>query len=624
MGMLLSSLILYLSFAGLCEGSRALLKLNRSIAPFFASCGIIVVMMLAGFANILAYGAYALYALGFIGWIIAIVKRQRPAGILLLAGGVLIAVLYLLLGDKKIMHNDDLSHWDLVVNSMLRTDAFPNASDPSVVFQSYPLGTGVFLYYVAKFVGTDECVRLIAQNFLCAVSILPMLSCIREKKKLLPFCCMTMAMLYLYMRYFVLLQVDMLLGYMGIGLICSIYYERENGNRMLLAAIPAVLAVTWVKNSGFIFAAVGFTFIFMMLKQSGSASRRKIVKTAILTIGLSLLALIAWEIHVKIAFPSGFESKHAISLTSYASNAGKKSLRLIIIIAIKMVIALFTQNVGQPILLIAVAGVTVFVVLYHKKHPSEGTKHLMQDVLFGVGCFVAWQIMIYAMYIFSMPTGEASRLASYGRYTHTGLLFVCGIVAVFLLEALDCDVVCISAKPAKWAKIVSPVVMAVTMAINITAFTVNTDSAAETIEKRERLLSVKTEQNLSEGAECAYLAYIGERKPDEDDFAALFRNTMRHDFASRNVYVMYYSDEKECYRVSTSDGSYDIEDTSEWISENAPKMDGIIFIEENDELIEEARSAAPGRVYAAWEESEESDSEMKRPVQVCLHRTILT
>ncbi len=301
-------------------------------------------------------------------------------------------------------------------------------------------------------------------------------------------------------------------------------------------------------------------------------------------------------------------------------------------IGIRMAITLFTQSAGQLILLIALAGAAVFAAVYHHRHPSAETKHLMQDVLFGVGCFAVWLIMIYAMYVFSMPISEAKVLASYDRYTLTGLLFSCGIASVFLLEALDCDVIEVSVR-LQYVKGAASVVMAALLIWNVGNYTLVTDTddiypeynvvpADETLKKRSRMLSVKKEQNLPNGGD--YCVYIGRMAPGDDVYASVFRNVIRHDFVTQDVNVLYYSDTNESFAVRDADGTQNLENIDEWIKENAPKMDGIIFIEENDELIEKARSAAPGRVYAAWEESEESDSEMKRPVQVCLHRTILT
>lgn len=433
----LAALMLALSFIGLCAFARVQLRANRFVAPCLSASAVIVILMLAGMAHILPIGFGLLFFGGLAGLVYAyVIRRARPdwpliAGFMVFAG----ALAWRMLG-VPLTEWDDLSHWGLVARYLLQTDAFPDATAKAVTFQSYPLGAACFIYYIGKALGNTEGVYLFAQNLLYGLFFLPVFAHIRGNRRILcPALTFAFLLLFRFNRDLTNLFTDWLVAFMGIGAAASVIYERKSLPRAMLAGIPGIIAVAFTKNSG-LFFSLTTALLLGWVAYGPEKNKKRFILTAAGALGVGLLFFFLWTMHVRMDFVAGMSSKHAVSLSSYARNAGKKSLISILGIGARMLLALVKPYFFQVFtLLCAIAG---FLMARHtgKGQPDWEAKRqaATRALIACVICYIVWYFLIFLMYVFSMPLSEARRLASCWRYSSTGMVFCLGMELVILMR----------------------------------------------------------------------------------------------------------------------------------------------------------------------------------------------
>ncbi len=428
------ALLLGGSFVGLCATARSALRLNRFIAPFFVASGIVVGMMLAGMLNILPYGFAALYLAGFAGLISTYgLRRVRPDWAMVGLLVAFVAALSWRLYPLRIARSDDVSHWALVARHMLRNDAFPDASTRTVLFQSYPLGSAAFIYYVGRTLENAEGVWLIASDFLTGVAFLPVLAHMRGRRGLWPAALGAFGFLFFFVRRVGTLQVDWMLGFFGVGMAASAGWECRDWRRAALAVAPAMLASVYIKSSGLCFAALGALCVACVAgKESGRAA---FWKAFLAGMGAAVAAYALWTLHVRLAFPAGMSTKHAVSLSAYAREAASKDARLIARIARQMLRRLLHPGATALAAMAFAAGCGCACAWAWRKPALRGAARQFRNaLLFAVAAYAAWQLMLFWMYICSMPAGEARRLASYARYNGTAIVLLVGMTVTALFD----------------------------------------------------------------------------------------------------------------------------------------------------------------------------------------------
>ena len=132
-------------------------RFQPEFAPAICFAGISNLLFLAGILNIMKLTVWMIFIGGFICvcWLfwkpISFSLRERWLGI-----GMFLFIFYFswLLWGVRCVSYDDFSHWATAVKAMLLNDRMPNFQDTVVMFQSYPLGSSLFLYYVSRIVGT--------------------------------------------------------------------------------------------------------------------------------------------------------------------------------------------------------------------------------------------------------------------------------------------------------------------------------------------------------------------------------------------------------------------------------------------------------------------------------------
>ena len=119
----------------------------------------------AGLINCLPVAVFVLFAGGFV--LLALSIRHKyffTKQDTLKYAGFLAAIIYffILMQGCHFTSYDNFSHWATVVKDMLAVNRMPNFEDSIIRFQSYPLGSSLFIYYICKIIGTSDACFLFA------------------------------------------------------------------------------------------------------------------------------------------------------------------------------------------------------------------------------------------------------------------------------------------------------------------------------------------------------------------------------------------------------------------------------------------------------------------------------
>lgn len=446
MAMLLTFLRLaafLLSAAGYVAFARAYWKITPRASYIFVFSAQALIMYFAGLAGVLVYAAYALFGLGLALLVMLILNKKiklayntSSLSSINLAFVAVFGAIAASLIDTFFVHYDNFSHWAVVVKYMLVTDQIPSAASAIIDFKSYPLGSSSFLYYVGRIVGNGQGVMLVAQAMLLFASFYAVFGVIRDQKRfllsaLLGLGCASMAYFNISIRINNLL-VDFLLPALALAAIGILLVERNRFFTACLAVLPVLGLLAIVKNTGIIFAILGFVFLIYrsVQYQNADAKLRPFFWGALLTIVLSLVPLILWNVHTSLAFgqDAGKFSYDFQTLTSFTLDKTPEQISYIVQLFLSSATSLSQLPTIGFIVFNGIALITFLVarVGFHKKWKLLKTLLLLDlAVLLYYGG-------ILGMYILSMPLDEAMRLAGFDRYASSMILFMIGALSMRL------------------------------------------------------------------------------------------------------------------------------------------------------------------------------------------------
>ena len=432
-----------LSAVGYVAIARAYWKITARASYIFVFSAQALIVYFAGLIGVLPYVAYALFGGGIVALVavilnkkIALAFNRTSLSAINLAFIAVFGAISASLIETRFVHYDNFSHWAVVVKYMLATNRIPDAASAIIDFKSYPLGSSSFLYYVGRIVGNGEGVMLVGQGILLFASFYAVFGAIRDQKRfllaaLLGLGCSVMAVFNISIRINNLL-VDFLLPALALASIGILLVERKRFFTACLAVLPVLGLLTIVKNTGVIFALFGFVFLLYrsVQFQREDAKLRPYFWGALLTIGLSLLPLILWNVHTSLAFPTdaGKFSYDFQTLSSFTIDKTPVQIQYIVQLFLYTTTSLSQLPTLGFLIFNGVALVSYLVArfVFHKKWKLLGTLLLIDLAV------VLYYGGILAMYILSMPIDEALRLAGFDRYASSMILFLIGIVSMRL------------------------------------------------------------------------------------------------------------------------------------------------------------------------------------------------
>ena len=422
--MILRLLLLLLSLTGYAACISRRMKPELAVGFLFASVS--SVLCLAGIFNVLKLAA-VLILLGGLCCLFAAIRKKDLSIKLLTPGtafflGCSVLTVLLLVG-KKFTNFDDFSHWASIVKVLLRNDRFPKWLDTTVDYQAYPLGASVLVYYVLRITGLRaEWVQMAVQ----AVWMAGMLSGLFSLAKTNTDRVLTgvLSLLLLFSNVSLMtLQVDTALPAAAAGALAFAVSCRGREGRMAWCLIPYLTFLVMVKNSGMLFAYLVLMAALWLWEGKGRLRRL----SAMAAVPAAFFYL--WIRHVKLVFTDGATSAHSMTVENFLKEAQLKQGGEIGRIGKTFLQEVF--SLSNPVLWFILLGI-VLAVLSSVWQEKE-KRHIRILLLFAAVSYVLYQIGMFGMYILTMQQEEAVRLASYGRYHKTILIFLSGVFLSALL-----------------------------------------------------------------------------------------------------------------------------------------------------------------------------------------------
>lgn len=194
-------------------------KIKKEFIPLYVSGTIMLILFISGLLNILKIITILLYFVGIFYFIYLIYKNNIMSYLfdknIVFYIGVSLLFFYIL-KNHQFEHIDNYTHWALVVKNMLLTDRFPNFMDRIIDFQTYPLGSSSYIYYVCKLVGNSPSCQMYGQLLLILSSLCPFVEVVNRNKFLaLSFLFVLIVFISTINIQITDLLVDTLLGCMG-------------------------------------------------------------------------------------------------------------------------------------------------------------------------------------------------------------------------------------------------------------------------------------------------------------------------------------------------------------------------------------------------------------------------
>lgn len=405
--------------------------IRRELAVGFVFCSIGSMMFFAGILNVLVLAAWGIAFTG-VGLACFSLYRREPlprcsswGTVFFLIGSLFF--LFLLYGSK-FTHYDNFSHWALPPRIMIQYHRFPNLSDPYYKFQSYPLGSSVFIYYFAEITGvSSEWFQMFAQAILL-LGLVAGVFVFTAKFSSAMLAAICSVMLLCSNIAFTDLMVDTLLPLIGLSGILFCLYYKDSMIKMLPFTIPYSVFLISVKNSGIFFVAV---IIALAWYYTTSDKTRFVYRAGVLL--SPFITLMMWTLHVKRVFPQGLASKHSLSLSNFETVFQDKQLEDVLTIITSILRRTFTLSNAALLLIFMAAILWLF-----RKHICTPAGTVLPDLLcLTLVSYLVYQLGTIGMYIFSMPQDEAVMLAGYERYHQTILTFLSGLVLTGFLLTVE-------------------------------------------------------------------------------------------------------------------------------------------------------------------------------------------
>ena len=442
------------SQAGWLLLARRRLRVGTGLAPVVAVSAQVSILFVAGILNLLVPAGIALFAAGVASLAWGIMReREETRGTLASLPVIWLAVaavvLMLLVRGREIVAYDNFSHWATMVSSMVRTGRYPNFMDPMIEFQSYPPGSATWAWYASLAVGTSEATWMFAQGLVELACMVPLLCLSTDADGLrgsrpspvLPVAAVSLAAVAL-MTCNVSpfgLMVDTLMPLLaGAAAVTAMGIPAEGGAdaRRNMVALGLVLAfLVLVKSAAALFAVAALVVAAMRVRP-----RRGVLVAA----AFPVVATVLWSAHCSYVFPAAETSKHAVSATGWMETlSGKSPGDLTAIVSSMAGFAVSPLSLAVPLAGLVLAFVLAAAVDRHAvtrgedaglDSPRPRLSDPARAVVFAVAFYVIYMLGLLAMYVFSMPLGEALALAGADRYRRTAVAFCAYILFAMLVR----------------------------------------------------------------------------------------------------------------------------------------------------------------------------------------------
>jgi len=436
-------LMLFFVFGGYIMLLSDKWKIQTEFAPAIICTSISSILFVCGILNVFIPSVVFISLGGlFFFWSYILkfcIKRtyrpnKRHILIIIIWGGILIYFAVLIRG-AHFMAYDNFTHWAIVIREMVLCDRMPNFQDPLIMFNSYPLGSALFIYYICKIIGMSDACFMFGQIIMLISFLLPLVAFVKKKNAILGMLILLFAVFALISNISIYdLLVDTVMPLAGVSLICLMAYENKekDENRLIFSMIPLNIFLIQVKNSGIFFILLGWLWYFLYWKRN-IKTKKLLIKYVVANIIVPLFTLFLWKRHVALVFWSANTSKHAMSLENYKNNFFQKTSDNILHIGKLMLNKIFDYDSDAFQFMIVIAFIMCIIIVSQIKNYHSMKKYI-GELLYLFFVYGLYLFFVFCMYIFSMPLGEASNLDSYSRYIGTIIIFIYGVAVIFILR----------------------------------------------------------------------------------------------------------------------------------------------------------------------------------------------
>ncbi|MBG9987744.1 lantibiotic ABC transporter permease [Aerococcaceae bacterium DSM 111176] len=336
-------------------------------------------------------------------------------------------------------HYDNFSHWALIVKFLFTENSLPDATHEIISYNSYPMGTSLYLYYAVKIAGFSDNVMLLGHFSFIASAIYAMFAVIRDRSRVMIIFLMGLG-ITLFNIYNISIRmnnllVDFVLPVLALAGISMVFSTRHQPLKMSILVFLTTAVLCLVKSSGMIFAVIVWCYYLYQIIKIHVVQRKdwKILGISLLTVVLSLTPILYWNVYVKANFPV---TKHEVSLTTYQTIFNEKDNTVIQEILDKIINYFFDmgQLSTQGLILFNVILLISFLVIrFYLKRPNS----LLKMLVLGNFIYIVYYLGIVFMFLFSMPVEEAVNLAGIERYTSSMIIFILGLANFSLAREVD-------------------------------------------------------------------------------------------------------------------------------------------------------------------------------------------
>ncbi|MGF3104834.1 hypothetical protein [Rossellomorea sp. DUT-2] len=445
---IVSFLLLFASLSGWGLLSFNRIKVHIAFIPIFIFSSITTVVFCAGLINIMPLVVNIIYYSGLILFVIYLFlffRRKQPLkpmlhpSIIVFALSILAMMIYL--KGLILTHYDNFSHWGLIVKEMSLINGLPDSST-IVTFQNYPPGSAVFIYFFSEVLGKHESYALMAQAFLAISCVVTMYFFSKWKRPEVILLTMAAGISLLLVNWgsFYNLLVDIVLGLVAFSSVNVAYYYRDDWKRQLIVNTPILILLILLKDSGKIFLAfnviliLSFIYSYYLHKKRFTKNVRKVVYNALLwLIGIPIFLNYLWLKYTIKAYQTGYgANKFAVTPGKVANNEKSSEFMDYIGPQLWKASTNLESNNFKAIVIVNIIAVILLVLMYIVKRKIS--KLLVFSILISNGFYVLYMFSLYFMYVYLMPEFEAARIAGFGRYQSTIIIYIIGILMTAVIH----------------------------------------------------------------------------------------------------------------------------------------------------------------------------------------------
>lgn len=416
------------------------LKLHFKLSWFFSVIIQIFILLIFSLLNVLSLGINLTFILGIILAVFYSVRFMLNKDIIKTFKIDIISVLFavfvcfsiFIIKDIPLIHNDNFSHWGLVVKYLFTEQHLPDENTLILNYASYPPGLALYIDYFLDFVGYSEGKMAVGNFFVNIAAIFGVFSVIRRKNDYLSILILLFlfALMFKFDGYINIygLPVDNLLSFATLFGIAGLWVHRKNFTQLSIIAISTAGILPLIKSSGqflgiiILLIYLFFSFEFMKIE------RKKYIPAALFTVAISNLPTFLWNEYVskninldnfKHAFNMELNDREAIELI--IKNFIDKSIDII-------------SFTSWPWIMIIAIMITVLLITANDYKLNKSIWFVFIS-LFSVS--ISYYIGLLVMYITSMPFDESIKLASFSRYVFTMLFVALGTLGILLTQLME-------------------------------------------------------------------------------------------------------------------------------------------------------------------------------------------